>query len=296
MSTKSLLITDLDNTLWDWFAAWHASFSALLTNLERLSGIPASQLEPEIRRIHQLRGTSEYSYLLNEIPSLLEASGDIDPLTRYDEAVHAQNSARIENTHLYPGVESTLLELRSRGFMVVAFTESVAYWTEWRIRHTGLDGLIDVLYSAPDHDLPTGVTFESLRRGQPDDYGLKSTEHRHIPKGEVKPSEIILRSILKDCDKTPEEAIYVGDSKMKDIAMAQSVDVTDVHAKYGEPQQRPEYALLQRVSHWPDRDVQREQHLTKSREVSPTHVLNDGFDGLLDLLDTEGALGWPTNL
>lgn len=40
-----LLVTDLDNTLWDWFQAWHASFSAMLAKLVELSAVPQDRLE-----------------------------------------------------------------------------------------------------------------------------------------------------------------------------------------------------------------------------------------------------------
>ena len=35
-----LLVTDLDNTLYDWFDIWHSSFSALLEEVARISGLP----------------------------------------------------------------------------------------------------------------------------------------------------------------------------------------------------------------------------------------------------------------
>lgn len=285
---RTLLVTDLDNTLWDWFAAWHASFSALLDRLVELSGVPAEVLEPQIRTVHQKRGTSEYSNLLNELPALRDASPDVEPLIAYDDAVYAMNSARRRSTRLYPSVRETLTTLHERGITIVAYTESVAYWTEWRIKHTELDGVIDVLYSAPDHDLPMGITMQSLRRRGDDEYGLKVTTHRHVDRGLVKPNADVLRSILADSGSTPGEAVYVGDSLMKDIAMAQSAGVLDVHAKYGEAQHLEEYNLLQRVSHWPDRAVSREQELRHSSEVVPTVTAPYRFAEILPVFDSEG--------
>ena len=278
-------MTDLDNTLWDWFEAWHESFSAMLDRLVEMSGVPADVLEKEIRLVHQAQGTSEYSWLLNELPSLRAASPDVAPLVAYDEAVHVLNSLRRKATRLYPTVTETLRTLRDRGVMIVAYTESIAYWTEWRIKHTRLDGVIDVLYSAPDHDLPNGMTVGSIRQRPPEDYGLKHTVHRHVGRGVVKPNEKVLRQILDECDRSVEAAVYVGDSKMKDIAMAQSAGVLDVHAKYGEVQERPEYGLLRRVSHWPDVAVEREESLITSDEVQPTLTLNAQFAEILPLFD-----------
>lgn len=281
-TAKTLLVTDLDNTLWDWFEAWHASFSAMLKALEEATGLDQATLEGEIRCIHQARGTSEYSYLLNEVPSLIEAARPEKPMVAFDPALHRLYSERSRHTRLYDGVLQTLKTLKSQGVRVVAYTESVAYWTEWRIKHTGLDGVLDVLYSAPDHDLPSGVSVDDLRLRAPENYGLKHTSHRHVPRGAIKPNPSILRSILADMDTSPSQAVYVGDSLMKDIAMAQSVGVLDVHARYGEPQARTDYALLQRVSHWPDKDVTREQNLRRTNEVVPTLTI-DGFAEILEI-------------
>ena len=284
-----LLITDLDNTLWDWFRAWHASFSAMLHRLVMDSGIPQRQLEREIREVHQRRRTSEYSYLLNELPSLAEKHTDPPPATIYDGALHAQNRERKRNTELYPGVRSTLKHLKGLGVPIVAYSESIAYWTEWRIRQTGLDGLIDVLYTSPDHDLPEGVSFTDIRTRPTPEYGLHHTQHRHTPVHVVKPDPTVLEKILTDYRVEPHESVYVGDSLMKDVAMAQKVGAVDVHASYGVVRDRSSYALLQRVSHWNQEDVEREQKLHEEPDIVPSFAI-ERFDQLSKLFDFTGSV------
>ncbi|MFE5759815.1 HAD family hydrolase [Streptomyces massasporeus] len=281
----SLLVTDLDNTLWDWFAAWHASFSAMLRRLSTLSGVPQNQLEVEIQAVHRRRGTSEYSYLINELPSLLEMHPHSQPSEIYDEAVHVLNRQRIQHTKLYAGVKEALQELQRRNVPVVAYTESVSFWSEWRIRRTGLDGLIKVMYSSPDHDFPAGVNAETLRTQPPSAYGLHKTVHKHVPPGVLKPNTEVLATILSDYRVCPQEAVYVGDSLMKDVLMAQQLGVHDVHAQYGVSHDREGYNLLRRVSHWTPEDIEREKELSTRPTVTPSYVLPEGFSQLLSMFN-----------
>lgn len=281
---RSLLITDLDNTLWDWFEAWHASFSALIENLVRLSGIDRAVLERQIKFVHQQRRTTEYSNLLREVPSLVHAAAPRDPMEVFDEALHAQNSVRVSTTRLYPTVLQSLQSLKKEGIAVVAYTESGAFWTEWRIKRLGLDGLIKVLYSSPDHDVEAGVDPSDLRTGyySPDYYGLRHTRHIQLPLGVLKPDATVIETILQSENCSPRDAAYIGDSLMKDVAMAQAAGVLDVFAQYGAVQNRPEYELLRRVTHWSREDVEHERRLSvDAAEVRPSIVCECVFGQVL---------------
>lgn len=281
----SLLVLDLDNTVWDWFGAWHASFAPMLLRLAQRSGIPQPDLEREIRAIHQRVGTSEYTPLLQELPSLRRLHGpETDLLAEYDDVVHVLNRGRKMHTRVYAGVVETLQHIRGRGVPIVAYTESIAYWTEWRIRHVGLDGLLDVLYSSPDHDWPEGLSAQDLRTRPAEDYGLKLTAHRHVAPGVLKPNVEVLRTILKNYKTDPRAAVYVGDSLTKDITMAQQAGLHDVHARYGVSDARPEYDLLRRVSHWSGAAIAAEKIAAAGSTVTPSYAV-DRFADLAGLFD-----------
>ena len=66
--------------------------------------------------------------------------------------------------------------------------------------------------------------------------------------------------------------------------MAQRAGVRDVWAKYGLAQNREEYELLRRVTHWTLEDVEREKKL-RVEEVEPLIVLENGLGDLLDEFD-----------
>lgn len=273
-----LVVMDLDNTLYDWFHMWHQSFRALLDQIVAISGIPEEALIPSIRQVYQRHGTSEYAFLIEELDELRGAMSTDELLRKYQPAIEAHRTARTESLTLYPGVLETIETLRARGTRVVAYTDSLAFYVAQRIRVLGLDGLIEVLYSPPDHATPADL---HLRRSKPDEaYELKETLHHHLDKGLTKPNPDVLRGILKEQRTDPSEALYVGDSITKDILMAQSAEVGDAWAKYGKVQHQPGYELLRAVSHWTDEDVEREKQLS-DKDIIPSRVL-ESFAELLD--------------
>lgn len=281
----SLLVTDLDNTLYDWFDIWYGSFEPMVREIVRISGLPEQQVLDEIRVVHQRRGTSEYSALLQEIPSIAELHPGEDLRDVYAEAIRAFREGRKKTMRLYAGVMETLTTVKRAGVRIVAYTESLAFYTSLRLRWFELDGVIDVLYSPEDHDFPRGMSKDDLRTQPSEHYRLQHTEPRHTPKGHLKPEVQVLDTIVTEsrCDRS--EVVYVGDSRMKDVAMAQAVGVLDVWAKYGDSHGRPGYELLQAVSHWTQEDVDREKEIATKPHVAPSYTLPTGFSELLDLFE-----------
>lgn len=200
---KKALITDVDNTLFDWVDIWYKSFTAMMDQVAEISGIPAAKLYRSISVINQRHGTSEYAFLLEEIPELVERYGS-DIKTVLAPAINAYRLARSDALHLYPGVMPTLQTLSANGITLVAYTESMSFYTNYRFRKLGLDQVFDFLYSPPDHVLPD-QNLGNIRKYPIENYVLKKTVHRHTPEGEVKPNPHILSSILEDIGVTPEE-------------------------------------------------------------------------------------------
>jgi phosphoglycolate phosphatase-like HAD superfamily hydrolase len=282
----SILITDVDNTLFDWVDVWYRSFSAMLHSLVELSGIPQEQLEGEIRQVHQAHGTSEYAFLIQELPSLrMTCREGIEPTKRYAPAIDAYRRARDTALVLYPTVLETLREIRGRGSLIIAYTESMAFYTAYRMRRLGLDGLIDFLYSPPDHDLPGGVTAESLREYPSEIYRLEHTGHRHTPPGVKKPNPRILQKIIREVGATVDDVLYLGDSLLKDVPMAARVGVRSALASYGAAQHREEYELLRRVTHWTDEEVEEERRVLAEWVAEPTIELDQSFSQLLTYVE-----------
>jgi phosphoglycolate phosphatase-like HAD superfamily hydrolase len=255
------LILDLDNTLYDWLRIWFATFSVLRGEIVARMGDEAAA-DCAIRRVHQAHGTSEYRFLFE---ALFAGSGP----------TKAQLSAETEQAAcpdgLYPGVLTSLREIRAHGTRIVGCTESMEQYSTERILRFGLDGMIDVLFCNRDHPDPESLlTPDKIRPC------LSKTEVRHISQGRFKPDPDILREILKFVDAAPTQTAYVGDSIARDMTMARDAGIIGIHARYGDTFGREEIELLKRVSHWTDENVSREVGCANV-SVNDSLALHSGF-------------------
>ena len=247
-----------------------------------ISGLDPEKFYAECSQLHQMNGTSEYSFVLTELPSFKKLYGD-DVLHAMQPAIDEFRSARKKHLRLYPEVESTIDLLRGMGITIVAFTESKAFYTNYRFRKLDLDGRIDFLYSPKDHTIPHDI--HSIRKYEAESYDLKDTKHRFIPDGESKPNPHILLSIIREVGFKSGDAVYVGDNLLKDVLMAQQADVTDVYAAYGAAQHRAEqYELLKKVTHWTPEMVARESAALKPGAIVPTYTLTTSFAEIVDIM------------
>lgn len=276
------LIIDLDNTIFDWFSVWYASFKPIYDEIVSRSGETNESVEKAIREVHQKRRTSEYTFLIEEVSSLRELREKCDIRDVLSDTIDLSHRSRDKALRLYPTVLETLWAAKNAGVKIVAYTESMSFYSAYRLKRFGLDGVIDILFSPEDHAVPAGVPLERLRRLPDEFYELQVTKIRHTPRGELKPNSKVLKDILASIHADRTRCAYVGDSLFKDVAMARDVGVLDIHAKYGEAQHLPEYDLLKRVSHWTEDDVQREQDILSNRhEVQPSIVLEERFSEIL---------------
>ncbi len=284
MKPISVVIMDLDDTLWDWVDVWYKSFKTMLDRLELDSGIPREELIKDFKSVFQRHGTTEYAFAIEELESLQKKHGGKNLAIVYRDAIKAYRVARSAALRTYPTVFETLETLRVKGVLLVGYTESMSFYTRYRLRKLGLDRVLDYLYSPKDHELPENVDPKKIRYYPPEYYSLRGVIHRFTPAGEVKPSPEVLKAILDDIGAEPERVIYVGDKLHKDVSMAKNAKVVDVWAKYGEAKDRTEYELLRQVTHWSDKAVQKEKDTT-AEDVKPTYVLKNYFCELLDHFD-----------
>jgi phosphoglycolate phosphatase-like HAD superfamily hydrolase len=268
-----LIAFDLDNTLYDWVSYFVPAFDAMVDALLRDPDLDEARLLADLKAIHQTYRTTEYAFALSEVDALngLEAS-----LSAGADEHPAITTFRHEAQHrlrTYDGVESTLRRLKDEDRVLVAYTDAMATYADDRLEQLGLAELFDELVATEDHPVPeTATDFLSYL---PTARFAQRAIARHTPVGhsERKPSPDPLARVLSSHSVDPDEALYVGDSLSRDIAMAQALRVHDVYAEYGHDYDPALWERLVTVTHWTPEDVARDRALAAQR-ATPTWTIH----------------------
>lgn len=278
----NLIITDLDDTIWDWVKMWHESFKPYLERLSKDCDVEIESLKKEFRKLHTKYHTSECSYIFQELDSIKKDYYQIidNQQNNPPSILHDYYRNKKASLSLYDGVYDTLLLLKSKGVRIVGFTESQIFYTKYRIKHLGLDGLFDAIYTTEDHQLPADVT-KVYSEGS---WEPVETQIITLHTGFKKPNSKILKEIISEQKGFISNTIYIGDKLDRDVYMAQKAGVYSVHAKYGHNITTQEYDLLRSVSHWSDDDIRREKNFKESfhqASVKPDFVCDKAFSEIL---------------
>jgi len=86
----------------------------MIDRLSLDSGIPVDRLLLEIKEIHQKYGTAEYSFLIQELPSLRLKDPDENLIRKYKRAIQEYRKTRKRTLTCYSGVKPTLEILKNR--------------------------------------------------------------------------------------------------------------------------------------------------------------------------------------
>jgi phosphoglycolate phosphatase-like HAD superfamily hydrolase len=257
---KRLLITDLDNTLYDWVTFYARAFRSMTDSLASLLGVPRDQLLDEFKAIHRARSNSEQPFAALDLPSVRAAfpgESREQLAKRLAAPFEAFNAERRAHLRLYDGVKSTLVGLQSAGVKIVGYTEAIAVNAWYRLRLLGIDEHFSRLYALDGDLAPHPTPGRAEQHAPPPDRVIS------VPRTERKPNPALLLRICAGEGVSPAEACYVGDSPARDIAMAKRAGVTAVLARYGRTRDDDDWNLLVRITHWSEEDVAGERNAAR---------------------------------
>jgi FMN phosphatase YigB (HAD superfamily) len=276
-----LLITDLDNTLYDWVNYFALSFRAMVNELSLLLSVDKETLKDEFKAVHQRHNSSEFPFAILELPSVRDHFGSASrsQLFKYLRGpLDAFKQSRNKHLELYPSVFETLQYLRSLNVLVVGHTEAIAELAFHRLQILGILPFFTHLYALdgslephPDSERDAGAL------------GLPPALVTFVPSDERKPNPRLLRDICSKEGVPISDTMYVGDSLTRDVSMAKSAGATAVWARYGTRYSSALWSEVVRVTHWTDEHVTLEARLREQcRDIRPDHTI-DSFSEIINL-------------
>ncbi|MEY4631007.1 MAG: hypothetical protein RIQ81_1127 [Pseudomonadota bacterium] len=246
----ALIVTDIDNTVFDWVTYYVRSFSALLREVEGVTGISYARLAAESQEVFTRHGSIEYPFLIQELPSVVAHYGD-DIDLMLTEAVDRGRRVfmKTAEAHLrpYDSVVETLVKIRADypDVPLVALTDAPRYVAMWKLNKLGLLPYFNAVYGLADPRIPTcerngRVKVDPeilLKHLQQVNFGFKG-RIRILPDDYEKPGTRGLKTVLMDysLDEDPahrQSVLWIGDNLRKDVGLGQRLGVRTAWAKYG---------------------------------------------------------------
>lgn len=269
---RPLLITDLDNTIYNWVDFYAPSFRAMVHVLSREMTLEEDAIIDEFRVVYRDMGSLEYSFSVQELPSVRSRADDeVSRLV----AIAKGAFSRVREAHLkpYPGVKETLTWLLREGVVIVGATNAPIHQAEQRLKHLFLDRCFSGLAGWQGHAVPGGIPLtDAIKQREADG---KYRSHIEVlwplPQSELKPSSAGYLHIIEEVGASPESTYVVGDSLYKDLRPALEVGATGIWARYGGDFQKKNFDTLLRITHWSSDKV---SAVYDEQAIEPQYTIN----------------------
>jgi phosphoglycolate phosphatase-like HAD superfamily hydrolase len=292
MKKVDLVVFDLDNTLYDWYASFLPAFYTMVEIAVSILKCDRENLLDELRSVHVKHHDVEHPFSLLETEIVKELSrqrGLAEIRLILDPAFHAFNKARKDNLVLFPDVRRTLDELRSRQIRLVAFTDSSYFATLRRVRQLDLVNVFERIFCRAKSE--SAVPF----LGQPSEDSLTAIT-TELPANETKPDPVVLNDIAKAERTATFSMAYIGDSISKDVLMAKKAGCFAIWARYGVNRDPAMYESLIRISHWTNHDILRERNFAQEASaITPDFTCEKSIAEVLTVLSGPSQLGIARN-
>ena len=270
---KSVLLTDLDNTLYNFIDYFGPSIRAMVHAISKKYGIDEDELYSQLQQVFITYGSIEYSFSIQEMPFYESLSNE-----EKENAIHvarvAFSRARNKRLEPYPGVLDTLIWTQNSSIPVIGITNAPIYHAYRRLLTLGMVNYFSALAAHKDENL------EGQRYGI-SGYNINIQTYP-LRREELKPSNKGYKKIIEDNNGFEDHQYYVvGDSIKKDIVPAMGLGVTGIWARYGLAHIKKNMDTAIKVTDWEPEKVQelREDHT----HLGPDYII-DSFEEIKQIV------------
>jgi phosphoglycolate phosphatase len=274
-----ILVTDIDNTLYDYVDFFGPSFRAMLYVLSSDLKAPEDSLYEEFRDLFQEIGTFDFQFLIARLSFCRTLSPD-ELKNQIGRGRQAWDRTKAKRLKPYPGVIETLRRLNAGGVKIVAVTNAPYYHAYRRLRDIGaidyLSGFVCWCGNYPAEE-ERQTKFEQVRRSLETDFEMYAL----LEKDRIKPSSDPFRKVVDHFG--PDNNFYaVGDSLHKDLLPARQFNMITIWARYGTLVDKRNLDTLLRITPWSATEVK--EHLDQNFKAD---FEADSFETLSEIIPHE---------
>jgi FMN phosphatase YigB (HAD superfamily) len=249
-SPYKLIVTDIDNTVFNWVDYYVTAFNAMLDVVAECIGSTRLILAGEAKEVFSIHGSIEYPFVTQEMPSVNKFYGaDIDGmlLGAVRKGRDAFNQAAEPVMRPYFDVVESLEKIRKSypALPIVALTDAPRYVAMWKLNKLGILHYYDAVYGLADPRVPICSTTNRikldneilLKHLQQINFGFKG-KIRVLPDDYEKPGIRGLKTVLMDYDVDEphdrrETVLWIGDNLRKDVGLGNRLKIRSAWAEYG---------------------------------------------------------------
>jgi len=244
-----LILTDLDNTIYNWVDYFAPCFRAMVHVLARETKESEDTLIAAFCQVYELHGSVEYAFSVQELPIFKNKTDqEISELVRI--ARGAFRRVRDKRLAPYPTVRNTLRWIRSQGDWVVAITNAPVAYAYKRLSKLQILNLFDGIAGKLDFPIPANrITEEIVGKSSKPFFDPRIVTWTFEP-DELKPSPKGYLRVIEDFKVPVNQVWVVGDNTQRDLAPAIQLGATGIWAKYGEVVDKKNLDTILRLNSW----------------------------------------------
>src|ERR1041384_2134197 len=271
-----LIITDLDNTIYNWVDYFAPCFRAMVHALARETNETEDDLIASFCQVYELHGSVEYAFSVQEL-SILPDSTEAEIAKRVRIAKGAFKRVRDKRLEPYPTVGKTLHWLRSQGDRIVAVTNAPVGYAYKRLSKLRIVNLFDGIGGKLDYDVPTSKVTEKILGKSAEGFFTPTIFAWAFENDELKPGHKGYARVIRDLNITADRVWVVGDNTQRDLAPAIKLGATGIWARYGENVDKKNLDTILRLTSW------RKEKIMSEPLDAPFMEIND-FSELINIL------------
>lgn len=278
---RKLLITDLDNTLYNFIDFYAPVFRAMIHALSKKLNIEEQILKKEFRKVYSIRGSLEYAFSIQEI-ELFQSYTPEKIQELIDLARGVMSRVRPVSLTVYDGVKETLQTLKKDGIYIAAASNAPFYQAVNRLRQLHIEHLFDALVCWEGPQIPEdSFTTKSIENKQKKIAQTRIPKVWQLPKERLKPNAYSYELLISEFKVERKFSYVVGDSIAKDVYPAIEIGANGVWAKYGEKVVEKNLATILEISNW---DSAKINAIYKEKHEAPKRVINS-FAEILSIIE-----------